>query len=304
MLKFPSLVALCVLAATIGAVAPAFADELVKAPPLALEAIPTAAWTPLLDAKLSRFELWMGVPHTSVTGLPAGTSQGDDWRKGEPLGLNNDPKKVFSMIEENGKPVLKISGEIYGGLTTLSEHENFHLSAQVKFGDKKWAPRLNAPRDNGLLYHATGEHGTFWKVWKSSVEFQVQENDMGDLYLLAGPRADARFVSEGESKSIWDPMQSLKKAGQTKRSANYENPHGEWTTVEIYAIGRHAVHLVNGRVVMAIENIRSKEEMPLSKGQIQIQCEGAEAYYRDLKIRSVSEFPPAISAAAGFVEAE
>ena len=48
----------------------------------------------LLDAKLSQWEVFLGVPHSSVTGLPEGTFQSDDVTKGTPLGLNNDPKKV------------------------------------------------------------------------------------------------------------------------------------------------------------------------------------------------------------------
>ena len=34
-------------------------------------------WTDLLDPQLSQCELWMGVPHTSVKGLPEGTPQND-----------------------------------------------------------------------------------------------------------------------------------------------------------------------------------------------------------------------------------
>lgn len=75
-------------------------------------------WIELLDPNLSQWELWMGVPHTSVKGLPEGTLQSNDYNKGTPLGLANDPKKVFSVIEEDGKPVLKITGKTYGEWTT------------------------------------------------------------------------------------------------------------------------------------------------------------------------------------------
>ena len=39
----------------------------------------TNEWTNLLDPKLSQFDVWLGVPEPSVTGLPPGTS-------GKPLG--------------------------------------------------------------------------------------------------------------------------------------------------------------------------------------------------------------------------
>ncbi len=264
----------------------------------------TEKWTQLLDAKLSKWESWMGVPHTSVKDLPAGTSQSDDYNTGQPLGLGNDPKKVFSVIEEDGKPVLAITGEIYGGLTTLAEYENFHFSCQVKWGEKKWIPRLNVPRDSGFLYHCTGKHGAFWNVWMSCVEYQVQENDFGDLYMLAGPVGDLRMMKppagQPNGKPVWDVTQPLSSSGGASKAGLFESPHGQWTTVEVYAIGEKSVHLVNGHVVLAIENIRSKDGSPLSKGKFQIQSEGAEVFYRDIKIRPAAEFPAEISKAAGF----
>ena len=109
------------------------------------------------------------VKNQSLEGLPPGTPQSDNYNKGTPLGSNNDPKKVFTVIEEEGTPVLKITGEIYGGLTTLKEYGDYHYSFEVKFGEKKWAPRLDRARDSGLLYHCTGKHGAFLNVWMRSL---------------------------------------------------------------------------------------------------------------------------------------
>lgn len=256
----------------------------------------TQQWENLLDNDLSKWELWMGVPHTTVQGLPEGTPRADNPKEGIPLGLDNDPKGVFSTIEEAGEVVLKITGEIYGGLTTLEAYQNFHFSAQVKFGDKKWEPRLDRKRDSGLLYHCTGEHGAFWNVWKRCVEYQVQESDMGDLFMLAGTGGvvrvrDLEKTEKGDPSYLWDPAGSYKRTGRVKRSANYENPHGEWTRIEVYAFGDQAIHLVNGKVVMAIDQIQLKGGVPLTSGQIQIQSEGAEVYYRDMKIRPILDIP-------------
>jgi len=79
----------------------------------------TNEWTNLLDAKLSHWELWMGVPHETVKGLPPGTPTSPNGHNGKPLGLHNDPKHVFSVIEEDGQPVLQITGEIFGWLWQL-----------------------------------------------------------------------------------------------------------------------------------------------------------------------------------------
>lgn len=53
------------------------------------------------------------------------------------------------MIEENGEPVLKVSGEIYGCVFTKKEFENYHLKIKVKRGTKKWEPRTTLLRDAG-----------------------------------------------------------------------------------------------------------------------------------------------------------
>jgi hypothetical protein len=254
-------------------------------------------WIELFDPNLSHWELFMGVPHTSVAGLPPGTSQADKPEDGKPLGLGNDPKHVFTMVEQDGQPVLRITGEIYGGLTSLDEYENFHFSAQVKWGEQQWPPRVGKQRDSGLLYHCTGPHGAFWNVWMRCVEFQVQERDFGDLFMLAGTGGDVPALlvrtnpAPSEAKYVFDPVQPLVGTGRVQRSANFEQPHGEWNTLEIFTLGRKAVHVVNGHVVMAIDNIRLRGGEPLSKGKIQIQSEGAEVYYRDVKIQPITDFP-------------
>ena len=43
----------------------------------------------------------------------------------------------------------------------------------VKFGDKKWPPRINEPGDCGLLYHSQGEAGVdYWRSWMQSEEIE------------------------------------------------------------------------------------------------------------------------------------
>lgn len=257
-------------------------------------------WTDLLDSNLSQWELWMGVPHTSVQELPEGTPQSNS-NKGTPLGLGNDPKKVFSVIEEDGRPVLKITGEIYGGLTTLKEYGDYHFSCEVKFGGRKWEPRLDMQRDSGVLYHCSGGHGVFWNVWMRSLEYQVQENNLGDLYLLAGTAADVPTSPNpikipGVPAKRWDPTKPFNPANGAERSVNHENPHGEWTTAEFYVLGQQAIHLVNGCVVLSLDKARLEDGSPLRKGKLQIQSEGAEVYYRNIRLRPITAFPVEILA--------
>lgn len=249
-------------------------------------------WTTLLDQNLSNFEVWIGIPHTTTQGLPAGTPTSEDCRKGTPLGLNADSKKVFLMTEEKGTPVLHISGEMYGGLVTLKDYESYHLSLELKWGEKKWAPRLEKLRDSGILYHSQGKHGAFWKVWKSSLEFQVQETDLGDFIPLAGPNASVRSSAvDGSKLKRFDPTSETYANGYTSAYPEMDKPHGEWNHLELYAVGDTAVHVVNGTIVMVVENARKKDGSPLTKGQIQIQSEAAECFYKNIKISKITDFP-------------
>jgi len=255
----------------------------------------------LLDEDLSHFEKWNGVPHTTVTDLPDGTYQSDNVHNGTPLGLNNDIKNVFSIIMENSQPVLKITGEIYGGLTTKASYSNYHLSVMFKWGDKKWAPRLNAKRDSGILYHCYGTHGRFWKTWKTSLEYQVQETDLGDFIPIGGntetPKVDAPIVDirgDFTNEKKFDPNSNIYSKGNGYIQANKEPdaPHGEWNHLEIYVIGNDAVHVVNGEIVMVVENaINPETNKPLVEGQIQIQSEAAECYYKQLTLTPIKKFP-------------
>jgi hypothetical protein len=264
---------------------------------LSLRAEPNPAWTPLLDPELSQWEVWMGAPHPTVQGLPDGIERAEHPKDGTPMGLNNDPKKVFSVSLVDGQPVLHITGEIWGGLTTLQTYGNYHFSAEVKFGEKKYPPRESLKRDSGFLYHCTGPHGRFWNIWKRCVEFQVQETDIGDLIMLAGTSGQVRTNKIEKEAPLWDPSVDYVKIGRVRRIADFENPHGEWTKIEVYAIGNQAIHLVNGHVVLAIDDIRV-DGAPLTEGQLQIQCESAEVYYRDMKIRPINTFPAALAKSA------
>lgn len=258
----------------------------------------------LFDANLSYFEKWNGVPHSTITGLPEGTYQSDNVHAGTPLGLNNDIKKVYSIITENNEPVLKITGEVYGGLTTKAVYQNYHLSVMFKWGDKKWEPRIKALRDSGILYHCYGEHGNFWKTWKISLEYQVQETDMGDFIPIGGntaePKVDGPKVeirgSKGEKRNKYDPNSDsyLSKIGYTSAYTEPDAPHGEWNHLEIYVVGNDAVHVVNGEVVMVVENAKTHDGKILDRGQIQIQSEAAECYYKQLTLTGINKFPKKI----------
>lgn len=252
-------------------------------------------WTPLLDADLTKWEVHTGVPHTTVV-VPGVTDNltKEDVRRGTPIGVG-DPLKIYSTQEIDGELVMNVTGQVYAGLTSLDEYDNYHLSLEYRWGDKKWEPRLRAKRDSGLLLHCVGNHGSFWNVWMSSLECQVQEGDTGDFIPLAGPRADVRSEQRGgRGRPFWNPEAPVSsKGGQVAHGRSKENPHGEWNTVEVYTVGDRMAFVVNGTPNMVLLNTRFKDK-PLTRGKIQIQSEAAEIQYRRVKIRSITEFPESL----------
>ena len=51
----------------------------------------------------------------------------------QPHGLNNDPNRIFSVVDG----LLRVSGAVWGGLTSVAEFENFHLKVDIKWGKTK-----------------------------------------------------------------------------------------------------------------------------------------------------------------------
>jgi hypothetical protein len=254
-----------------------------------------ASWTPLFNGRdLAGWETFLGRPHktTEMPGLP----RNDDGEYLAPVGVNRDPRGVFSAVQIDGEPAVRVSGEIYGGLITLGEFENYHLRFQFKWGEKRWPPRVEAVRDSGCCYHSVGPHGASYGFWMQSLEFQIQEGDCGDFYSLAGVIVDV----EGVPAKPDDPRSELiykrgapRVSGYTRRIIREpfsEKPYGEWNTLELYCHGQNSVHVVNGTPNMAVSGARRPLEgrvVPLTKGRIQFQSEAAEVFYRRIEIRAI-----------------
>ena len=256
-------------------------------------------WNSLLDKNLTQWDVFMGVPHKSVA--LKGYKKSKDVTQGVPIGLNTDPKNVFSVSEASGEPVLNISGEIYAGLVTKEEYENYHLSWKFRWGSKKWEPRLTQKRNSGILYHSVGQHTDFWKVWMTSLECEVQETDCGDFITIGKVKAKCP-ATKIEGKYYFDPKGELHEfcwgedcdTGRCFKPEDYEKPIGEWNTMELLCVEGTSIHVLNGHVVMVVKDAKTNQSgvwKAMAKGKIQIQSEAAEVFYKDIKIRYITEFP-------------
>jgi hypothetical protein len=218
-----------------------------------------------------------------------------------PIGLNIDPAKVFSVAELPDGNAIRISGENFGGISTTSEYENYHLQLQFRWGQLKWAPRKKDKKDSGLMYHAVGPHGADGGNWMRSHEFQIEAGDCGDYWACAGAVSDVKARKENDSTYIFDPAGKLFTFSTASPDGRYcikfpdaEKPDGEWNTLDLYCFGNTSLHVVNGKLNMVLNNSRQidgSHEIPLTKGKIQIQSEGAEVFYRNIKISSIKELP-------------
>jgi hypothetical protein len=265
------------------------------------------AWTPLLDKDLSKWDMYLG--YRLKDDYKGEVPKDENGLEIKPVGYNKNESNVFSVIDEGGTPVLKISGEIYGCVFTKQDFENYHLKLKVKWGTKKWEPRLDKLMDSGILYDSQGECGIdYWRAWMLGQEFQVMEGHIGDYWSIESSGIDIKaFLPEGDMMnavaSEKRPFLAIgggtKLAGFCLRSADYESPADQWTELELICFGDKSIHIVNGHVVMILRNshfIKDGQSFPLVKGKIQIQSEAAEVYYKDIMIRNITEIPKQYSA--------
>jgi hypothetical protein len=234
-------------------------------------------------------------PTSEVSGL----ARNEEGIYQEPIGLNEDPLQVFTVVSEEGAPAIRISGEVFGILVTEKEFENYHLSLEFKWGNEKYPPRKNELMDSGILYHSVGSEGAWGGVWMRSLECQVMEEACGDYISVDTVMTDIHAGYDAENGRYYYAPDSAMltfspSRSYCKHSQDFANPAGSWNTMEIYALGGESLHVVNGKLNNHVTNSRqlvNGKEVPLTKGKIQLQSEGAEVFYRNIRIRSIEQLP-------------
>jgi putative membrane-bound dehydrogenase-like protein len=212
----------------------------------------------------------------------------------EKKGKNNDPDKVFTVVDE----MIRVSGREYGYLITENEYENYHLTVEFKWGSQTHPPRKDKARDSGILFHVTGPD----KIWPKSLEFQMIEGGTGDLILVGGASLDfddsfkARLVPWSKRSNDGNRLVSGQVRCNDRWSArkdvagfrdpkDLEKPHGEWNVLELIADGKEIRYLVNGTLVF-----KGAGADP-AKGKILLQSEGAEVFFRRIDLKPLKKSP-------------
>jgi hypothetical protein len=262
-------------------------------------------WTSLWNGRdFTGWTTWMRQPEP--TSEVAGLKRNADGRYAEPVGSGRDPLNVFAVVRDiDGASAIRISGEVFGELRTTRSFQNYHFKLQFRWGNKKWPPRDGAatPRDSGLLYHVHAAPGAEGRTWARSVELQIQERDVGDLYAIGSAIAVRARRRAGSQPALYDYdptgewtffSQSQGAPGRCIKQPDNERPSGQWNTVELICFGNDCIHIVNGTVVMRLHGplrIDAPVPTPVTSGAIILQSEGAEIFYRDIAIRTITAIP-------------
>ena len=253
-------------------------------------------WTNLLDKDLSQWSIYQSYENMSPNGTPV---PNEDGSIPSPIGYDVNEKNVFSTVEENGELLLHINGKIYGCLFTKESYRNYHLRLKYKFGTAKYEPRLDKALDSGILYHSQGEAGVdYWKSWMLAQEFQVMEAGTdegvsGDYWPIANARIEIK-ADNARGRFHYNPNGSWTVTGNCYAIDDFTTPDNGWTTLELICYEGKSLHIVNGKVAMALRNSTYRngtENIPLVEGKIQLQCEAAEVYYKDIEIKPIQSLP-------------
>jgi hypothetical protein len=212
-------------------------------------------------------------------------------------GKNKDAKGVFKV--ENGMihilDVPMSDGKTPNGksdngyLATNQDFSNVRIHAEYKWGVKR---ATEGKRNSGLLYLAVGPDA----IYPTSLECQIEETDVGDLWIVNGASVTAFFIAP--SMPMYDddmqagtrvrsaPGDSLR----VLKSGDFENRDG-WNTVEVIIQGDRSTHLINGRIVNNARDIKQPDPgnpshmIPLTSGRILLEAEGSEIWFRDIRIK-------------------
>lgn len=181
------------------------------------------------------------------------------------------------------------STQPFAGLFTNETYDNYKLHLEFRWGNMKFRPRHNFVRDAGVIIH---QHGPD-VIWPNGIECQIQEGDTGDLWII-GAKASSKVHSvvrnynpDGELVTYGDPGQRYHR---TPRSYSWEQ--SGWNTIELVVRGDDAEfwingHLVNEAIDMKYWDSDKEEWLPLTRGKIMIQAEGAELLYRNIYLEGL-----------------
>jgi hypothetical protein len=213
-------------------------------------------------------------------------------------GRDNDETHVF-QVDDGMIHIYKDaddgSAQPMGYLASNEEFGDCRIRLQYKWGTKRFGSRAKARRDSGLLYFFTGADGAFGNgPWPYSIECQIQENDVGDIYFIG---TQGTTTIDPANKDA--PQPTFKPGGDAHTTPPTGNNRvirsqmletDGWNTVELELRGDSATHIINGKINNHLDSAKAPDPanpsqmISLRKGKILLQAEGAEVWYRNIEV--------------------
>ncbi|MBC2608107.1 3-keto-disaccharide hydrolase [Pelagicoccus albus] len=182
------------------------------------------------------------------------------------------------------------SQQPFAGIFTEESYENYRLTVEYRWGDDRFAPRADSVRDAGIIFHMVGEP----VIWPTGIECQIQEGDTGDIWIVGQTRASSYVQPIAFN---YDPRGDLLTRGVDRNPQRFPRGYCRekegWNRIELIVEGDHATYIVNGHIVNEAIHMRYREDesewswMPLDRGRIFLQAEGAEVFYRNIRLQSL-----------------
>lgn len=187
-------------------------------------------------------------------------------------------EEANTMFEYNGKELKamykwKKTAAPYGIAITKKVYHSYDLKFEFKWGKRKFEPRLDKIRDAGLLYHCPV--GSY--AWPTSLEYQIQEGDCGDLWTILGTTCDV--LKNGD-------IVKVKKADYSRSKKWTDEEKSGWNKVLLEVRGNSAKYYLNGVLINEIVNA-NYGGLSLNSGFIALQAEYSELVYRKIKIKEL-----------------
>ncbi|MDT8758462.1 DUF1080 domain-containing protein [Sphingomonas psychrotolerans] len=222
-----------------------------------------------------------------------------------PIGVSRDTKGDFAVRQVDGAPAIWVKGETWGSLVHRADLRDYHLRLEYKWGAGTWAPRETAPRNNGLLYHTHGAPGEVFGTWRPSAEFEIMKGSTGMIVMvgtkmrgLTNVALDPRLIAPHLRFRVGGREVDMINGTPTwnvEAARDAERPVGEWNILDLYVLGDRAIHVVNGVPVAEVRSLATigpdGRRVPLTHGQIQLQSEGAETWFRAIRVEPIRSLP-------------
>lgn len=179
-------------------------------------------------------------------------------------------------------------------LITRTDHRDYVISLEYRWGEKKFAPRAQLVRDAGLIYHVQRERAG---DWPAGAEAQIQEGDTGDAWAVSSRLSsfvDAKSRRYALPEHGGVPV-TVGNDGKFERVRHGRvNEYPGWNTLEVIVRGDRATHVVNGVINMRVHDLKGWDAagnswVKLDHGRIALQAESAEIFYRNIRIRPLTQ---------------